>query len=131
VPIVLLPDTVPLVVLLVPPTPLAAPLPGDIATELPGVLPGDVAAESLGVLLALLLIPAGPLALLLLVPAGAAMLYFCSSSETRVLSADNCCRIASTSLEDGVGVATVVVDSVELLLDVGAPAPGAAGVVTT
>ena len=141
-PLVLLPPaTVPLPVALVPPIALE-----ELAPELGLVLLVLIPDDALGVLLALLLgvllalllgvLPALPTAPLVLpgVPAVllAVMLYFCSSSDTRELNAESCCRTASTSVVLGVvavELATVDESVVEDVLAVGAP--GAGVVVTT
>jgi hypothetical protein len=120
----------PLPLALVPPIPL-----DELALEAGLVLLVPMPLVVPGVLLALLpVLPTAPAPLpvpLMPVPAPAVMLYFCSSSDTRELNAESCCRTASTSV--AVGVAAVVVpgtadESVEVLAT---GAPGAGVVVTT
>ena len=139
--VLLPPDTKPLPVVLVPPEPLVVP---DVLAV---VLVGE------GVLLEVVLVPEGVLLMVLLavvpaalpvplavdVPGAVAlavvplMLYFCSRSETRELSADNCCRTPSTSVAVGAVVLDVATEDVVsvVLLAGGIPAPGAGVVLTT
>ena len=130
IPVVLPPPaTVPVPLALVPPIGLEVLALGLVLLVLiPLVVEGVV-------LVALLpLLPTAPVPLpvpLIPVAEPAVMLYFCSSSETRELNAESCCRTASTSVALGVAVVVVLATVDESLEVLAIGAPGAGVVVTT
>jgi hypothetical protein len=143
--VLLAPPTLPLPLALVPPIgveELALELGLVLLVLIPLVVSGVLVVAGvlipvvvLGALVALLpVLPTAPVPVpvpLVPVAAPAVMLYFCSSSETRELSAESCCRTASTSVVVGVAVvvALAAVDESVEVLAMGAP--GAGVVVTT
>jgi hypothetical protein len=140
--VLLPPATVPVPPALVPPSgpdelalELGLVLPVLIPLAAPGVLPELTPLVVLGVLLALLpALPTAPVPLpvpLIPVELPAVMLYFCSSSETRELSAESCCRTASTSVAVGAALVVVLATVDESVDVVAVGAPGAGVVVTT
>lgn len=125
------PATVPVPLALVPPIGLE-----ELALELGLVLLVLIPLVVEGVVLVALLplLPTAPVPLpvpLIPVAVPAVMLYFCSSSETRELNAESCCRTASTSVALGVVVVVVLATVDESLEVLAVGAPGAGVVVTT